>query len=87
MKRKERVKQDPSAGLTSPFQRKAGGCPWGRSPAAGQEGVSVIIIANDHIILVVSILPLFLKVLNIISGTDLQQIKNPQVRRKKLREL
>lgn len=47
----------------------------------------MIIIANDHIILVVSILPLFLKVLNIISGTDLQQIKNPQVRRKKLREL
>lgn len=46
-----------------------------------------MIIANDHIILVVSILPLFLKDLKIISGADLQQIKNPQVRRTKLREL
>lgn len=46
-----------------------------------------MIIANDHFILVVSILALFLKDLNVVSGADLQQIKNSQVRRTKLREL
>lgn len=91
MKRTEGVKQDPSALLLLPFREELVAAPpppgWGRSPAALHEGVSVMIIANDHFILVVSILALFLKDLNVISGADLQPIKNPQVRRTKLREL
>lgn len=89
MKRTEGVKQDPSALLLLPFREElvAASRGGGRSPAALHEGVSVMIIANDHFILVVSILALFLKDLNVVSGADLQQIKNPQVRRTKLREL